>query len=250
VNSWLWADWSAPLHVRAGVSTRQGGVSPPPLDSLNLGLHVGDVQAIVLENRRRLAEALGLPGEPVWLAQEHGSAVARLPLTGLGSAGRVPVADAAVTGHAGVVCAVMTADCLPVVLCDRDGTRIGVAHAGWRGLAGGVLEATLAALAIEPVDVIVWLGPAISQPHFEVGVEVREAFLQADAGAEGAFSENARGRWQADLYALARRRLALAGVSEIFGGELCTWSAPHTFFSHRRDGHTGRMATLVWLEPR
>ncbi|HMB72401.1 MAG TPA: peptidoglycan editing factor PgeF, partial [Gammaproteobacteria bacterium] len=156
-----------------------------------------------------------------------------------------PRADAAWTTQPGVVCCVMTADCLPVVLCDAAGTRVGIAHAGWRGLAAGVIEATIAAMG--SADLIAWLGPAISQAAYEVGAEVREACISADAGAVGSFSANARGRWQADLYALARRRLTRAGISRIFGGDFCTFADARRFFSHRREAPCGRMATMIWL---
>lgn len=243
MSAWLWADWPAPQNVCAGVSTRQGGVSTAPWDTLNLGLHVGDDPAAVGENRRRLAATLALPAEPCWLQQVHGTDVATL----LRSAPDAPVADAAVSFTNGCVTAVMTADCLPVVLTDRAGSCVGVAHAGWRGLAAGVLEATVAALARAPGELIAWLGPAISQPHFEVGEEVLTAFLEADPEATQAFVANARGRWQADLYTLARQRLAALGVGQVYGGGRCSFAEPEHFFSHRRDGRCGRMVTLAWL---
>lgn len=242
---WLWADWPLAGRVLAGVSTREGGVSGPPWGALNLGLHVGDRPAHVLENRRRLAATLALPADPVWLRQVHGVKVARLgPL----EAQSEIEADAAVAFEPGVVCAVMTADCLSVVLADRAARCVGVAHAGWRGLAAGVLEATIEALGVAPGDLLAWLGPAISQPCYEVGEEVREAFVHSDPGAAAAFLPNPRGRWQADLEALARRRLAAAGVRDIHGGGFCTFSDRARFHSHRRDGAaSGRMATLAWL---
>lgn len=242
---WLWADWPLAGRVLAGVSTREGGVSGPPWGALNLGLHVGDRPAHVLENRRRLAATLALPADPVWLRQVHGVKVARLgPL----EAQPEIEADAAVAFEPGVVCAVMTADCLSVVLADRAARCVGVAHAGWRGLAGGVLEATIAALGVPPGDLLAWLGPAISQRCYEVGDEVREAFVTADPGAAAAFVPNARDRWQADLALLAQRRLVAAGVSQVSGGGFCTFSDRARFHSHRRDGAaSGRMATLAWL---
>lgn len=243
---WLWADWPAPPGVRAGVSTRSGGVSAPPWASLNLGLHVGDRPEAVLENRRRLRETLALPGEPVWLAQVHGTAVFHAP----GPAGvALPEADAVVTDRPGVVCAVMTADCLSVVLAERTGERIGVAHAGWRGLAAGVLETTVAAFGAPPGRLVAWLGPCISQAFFEVGEEVREAFVGADPGAAVAFAANPRGRWQADLEALASRRLAACGVAAVHGGGRCSYREQALFHSHRRDGPaSGRMVTLAWRD--
>ncbi len=242
MSGWLWADWPAPAHVCAGVSTRQGGVSAAPWDSLNLALHVGDDPASVAENRRRLAEHLALPAQPCWLQQVHGTAVVALP----GDRDAL-VGDAAVSFSADCVAAVMTADCLPVVLTDRTGSCVGVAHAGWRGLATGVLEATVTALERAPAELIAWLGPAISQPHFEVGDEVRAAFMAGDPGATGAFVANSRGRWQADLYLLARRRLTTLGVGQVYGGGRCSFAEREHFFSHRRDGDCGRMVTLAWL---
>ncbi|TVQ43254.1 MAG: peptidoglycan editing factor PgeF [Gammaproteobacteria bacterium] len=255
---WLWADWPLAGRVQAGVSTREGGVSAPPWGALNLALHVSDRPEHVRENRRRLAATLGLPAEPAWLRQVHGTAVTRLGRppaagrvavsAGVVSAGAPVEADAAVAFQPGVVCAVLTADCLSVVLADTAGQCVGVAHAGWRGLAGGVLEATIAALDVAPARLVAWLGPAISQACFEVGEEVRAAFLAQDEGAGAAFTSNARGRWQADLCELARRRLAAAGVGSVHGGGLCTFSDPARFHSHRRDGAgSGRMATLAWL---
>ncbi len=255
---WLWADWPLAGRVCAGVSTRTGGVSAPPWGSLNLGLHVSDRPEHVQENRRRLAAALALPAEPAWLRQVHGTAVAQLqPPPGAGVADRVagapaavdPIeADAAVACQPGVVCAVLTADCLSVVLADLDARCVGVAHAGWRGLAAGVIETTIEALAVTPARLVAWLGPAISQGCFEVGEEVRTAFLAHDPGAASAFIANARGRWQADLAGLARRRLAAAGVPAVYGGGLCTFTEGARFHSHRRDGAaSGRMATLAWL---
>lgn len=236
-------DWPAPAGVRAVSTTRVGGVSAVPCDTLNLGQHVGDEPAAVAENRRRLRAVL--PAEPAWLQQVHGTQVLRL------DGGRFdvpPEADAAWTAQPGVVCAVMTADCLPVLFCDVSGTRVAAAHAGWRGLAAGVLEETVVALATPPGDLLAWLGPAIGPDAFEVGDEVRQAFVADDPGAAAAFRPGEPGKWLADLFALARRRLARAGVTRVFGGGLCTVSDPTRFFSHRRDRRSGRQASLVWLE--
>lgn len=235
-------DWPVPAHVRAIVTTRAGGVSAPPYDSLNLAAHVGDAATAVEENRRRLRKALALPSEPAWLEQVHGSSVTVLPRTDEGPA------DAAVTFTRGQVCAVLVADCLPVLLASRAGDRLGIAHAGWRGLAAGVVEATIAALDRRPDELVAWLGPSIGPTAFEVGDEVRTAFLAHDAGAERAFCRSPAGRWLADLPALARRRLGAAGVTRISGGEHCTVTDAARFFSYRRDGVTGRMAALAWLE--
>jgi YfiH family protein len=226
-------------------TTRSGGVSGAPFDSLNLAAHVGDDPAAVAENRRRLRTACDLPAEPLWLEQVHGREV--VIHDGRHPPGAVPRADAAVSLAPRRVCAVMTADCLPVVFTDGQATCIGIAHAGWRGLAGGVLEATMAALRAPPRELHAWLGPAIGPLAFEVGDEVRNAFLAQDPAAHCAFDSSANGRWLADLPGLARRRLAAAGVASISGGEWCTHSDAGRFYSFRRDARTGRMATLAWL---
>lgn len=234
-------DWPAPPGVRALVTTRHGGVSAGPYASLNLGRHVGDDPAAVAENRRRLGTLL--PAEPVWLQQVHGTGVADA-----GSCAGMPEADAAFARRAGVVCAILTADCLPVLLCDGEGTVVAAAHAGWRGLAAGVLEATVAAMAVEPGRLLAWLGPAIGPAAFEVGEDVRTAFVAGDDGAAAAFTPGRPGKWFADLYALARRRLERAGVARVWGGGACTYAEPGRFYSFRRERDTGRMASLVWIE--
>ncbi len=236
----LQPDWPAPASVRAAVTTRRGGVSTGPHASLNLAAHVGDDPAAVAENRRRVATALGLPAEPAWLQQVHGTTVAR--------DGSAAMADASIATGPGRVCVVLTADCLPVLFAQGDGDCVGVAHAGWRGLAAGVLEATIAALGVPPHSLLAWLGPAIGADAFEVGDEVRAAFTSGDPGAATHFRAGRAGRWQADLEGLARRRLAAAGVTAIHGGGLCTFSDAARFYSYRRDGATGRMATMVWLD--
>lgn len=236
-------EWPAPARVRAAFTLRQGGVSQAPYDSLNVGAHVGDEPAAVAENRRRLRAQLQLPQEPAWIEQVHGTGVLDLD----GSAG-TGAADAIFTRRQGSICAVQVADCLAVLMSVRDGSAVAAAHAGWRGLAAGVLEATVKRLAVEPRQLIAWLSPAIGQAHFEVGEEVRQAFLAHDAGAAGAFTANARGRWQCDLAGLARRRLGALGVDAIFGGDWCTYADASRFFSYRRDGRCGRMAALIWLE--
>jgi YfiH family protein len=241
--AWLEPEWPAARRVRVVSTLRTGGASGGAYASLNLAAHVGDAPDDVRENRRRLGEALGLPSEPLWLEQVHGCDV----VAHRGQAG-VPRADAAVATSSGRVCAVMTADCLPVVLADREGTRVAVAHAGWRGLAGGVVEATVAALGGDPAALVAWLGPAIGQAAFEVGPEVRLAFVRRSAAAEGCFERNERGRLQADLCGLARLALASAGVGSVHGGGWCTAADRGRFFSFRRDGVTGRMATLAWLQ--
>jgi YfiH family protein len=247
--SWLEPEWPAPPGVRALSTFRSGGVSTARYASLNLGDHVGDSLEAVVENRRRLKAAAGLPAEPAWLTQVHGTNVVDLDAAAdLGASGPVGPADAAFTRRRGRVCAILTADCLPIMLAADSGDLVAAAHAGWRGLAGGVIEATVEALQVAPQRLMAWLGPAIGPEHFEVGAEVREAFVTGDLGAETAFVPNARGRFMADLSALARRRLAALGVGRIYGGGHCTYADGDRYFSHRRDGVTGRQATLIWLE--
>ncbi|MEW6134055.1 MAG: peptidoglycan editing factor PgeF [Pseudomonadota bacterium] len=233
-------EWPAPAAVHALVTTRMGGVSQPPYDSLNLGDHVGDDPAAVARNRALLSPFL--PAEPKWLKQVHGTSVAKTD-----SLLEAMEADAAVAFSPGTVCAVLTADCLPVLFCDRRGTRVAAVHAGWRGLAAGVLEAGVAAMRCRTGDILAWLGPAIGPRAFEVGGEVREAFVRDLPAAAAAFAPAQPGKWLADLYLLARLRLARAGVHEVYGGGLCTYSDSARFYSHRRDKITGRMAALIWL---
>lgn len=240
---WIVPDWPAPPGVQALVTTRSGGVSSAPYAGLNLGTHVGDASASVECNRRLLAAHL--PGEPLWLELVHGTNVVCADEVESGAA-----ADAAYTRSPGVVCAVLTADCLPVLLCDREGRVVAAAHAGWRGLLGGVLEHTVAAMGEPPGQLMAWLGPAIGPSAFEVGSEVRDVFVEHDATASVAFVPGREaGKWVADIYALARQRLAAAGVGQIFGGGLCTVSDRARFYSYRRDGVTGRFASLVWIAP-
>jgi len=247
---WLVPDWPAPARVRALSTTRQGGVSEAPYGladgspgGLNLGTHVGDDAAAVAANRARLAARL--PAAPGWLEQVHGCAIATEDQ--FAADGVVPQADASIATSAGRVCAAMTADCLPALFCNRAGTRVAAAHAGWRGLAAGVLEATAESLQAEPADILVWLGPAIGPQAFEVGPEVREAFIKQLPEAAKAFvpSHNA-GKFMADIYLLARLRLAERGVTAVYGGGFCTVTDPR-FFSYRRASRTGRFASLVWL---
>ena len=239
--SLLIPDWPAPAGVRACVTTREGGVSQIPYDTLNLGDHVGDQPAAVAENRRRLTDEFAI--QPAWLKQVHGVAVAHADPQVIAEA------DASWTDTPGIACTVMTADCLPALFCDRAGTRVAAAHAGWRGLANGVLEATLDSLAVDPQDVLVWLGPAIGPQAFEVGAEVRDAFMAVHPHADAAFVPGAQsGKFMADIYALARIRLAARGVHAVYGGGYCTVTDPR-FFSYRRNPGTGRFASLVWLQP-
>ena len=237
----LQPDWPTPPGVFSLMATREGGVSRPPWASFNLGDHVGDDPAHVAENRARLRQQL--PAEPGWLKQIHGATVVE---TGSG----LLDADAAFTRQAGSVCAVLTADCLPVLFCDRAGSVVAAAHAGWRGLAGGVLEATVAAMQVPPSEILVWMGAAIGPGAFEVGDEVRQAFVAAHPEAVVAFVPHPAaqpGKWLADIYQLARIRLNRAGVHALYGGGRCTFNEADRFFSYRRDGVTGRMASLIWL---
>ncbi len=238
---WILPDWPAPSRVQALSTTRIGGCSQPPWDSFNLGDHVGDAPACVANNRNSLRILAQLPSEPKWLEQVHGCQVV---LEGQG--GRR--ADACFSARPGEVCAVMTADCLPVLLCNKDGSAIAAAHAGWRGLAAGVLEQTLHCFDQPASAIMVWLGPAIGPAAFEVGDEVREAFVDKQQQAETAFTPNGPGKWLADIYHLARQRLRAQGVEQIYGGGFCTYADDERFFSYRRDGRTGRMASLIWLE--
>jgi hypothetical protein len=231
--------------VRAAFTLRGDGVSAAPFDTLNVAAHVGDAPDAVHENRRRVCEALALPEEPLWLEQVHGSAVWEADASEPAEPPRADAVIARTPGHVGVI---QVADCLPVLLAAPDASAVAAVHAGWRGLAAGVLEATVRKLGGDPAALLAWLGPAIGRAHFEVGAEVRAAFLGRDAAAAAAFSVNARGRWQCDLIALARQRLHALGVREVFGGDWCTYEDRARFFSYRRDGRCGRMAALIWLE--
>jgi hypothetical protein len=257
-DSGIIPDWPAPANVRALQTTRDGGVSVGTYATFNLGDHVGDDPVDVARNRALLRAAL--PSDPVWLKQVHGNFVADADRT-VG----VPDADASVARKACVICAVMTADCLPLLLCDEAGTVVAAAHAGWRGLAGGVVDATVKAMNVAPERLLVWLGPAIGPAVFEVGEEVRQAFMAHDPEAAKAFvpatafhAQNSQlltphsspltnNKWLADIYLLARQRLALLGVKRVYGGGLCTYADAERFYSYRRDQATGRMASLIWL---
>lgn len=240
----IFPDWPAPRNVCALATNRAGGVSIGNYAGLNLGGHVGDDPSAVEENRRRLAAVL--PASPVWLNQVHGIEV---QLIGK-EAQRVPInADASLTRTPEAICAIQTADCLPVLFCDVDGTVVAAAHAGWRGLCEGVLEATLAAMQVDSSRIMAWMGPAIGPNAFVVGAEVRDAFVAVDVSAARAFSPSAQtGKWMADIFLLARLRLWRAGLTSIYGGGVCTVSDPARFFSHRRDRVSGRQASLIWLD--
>ncbi|MDD3484451.1 peptidoglycan editing factor PgeF [Azovibrio restrictus] len=235
-------DWPAPARVRSLQTTRLGGISLPPYDSLNLGAHVGDAPEAVAGNRASVAASL--PAQPCWLEQVHGTRVLDLDEEGT----REWRADAAFSRQPGRVCAVMTADCLPVLFCDREARVVAAAHAGWRGLLEGVLENTVAAMGLPPAVLMAWLGPAIGPGAFEVGEEVRQAFTARDPAAAACFVPGVPGRHLADLYGLARLRLEACGLPAIHGGGYCTHGEAARFFSYRRDGRTGRMVSLIWLE--
>ena len=233
--------WPAPPGVRALQTLRSGGCSLAPWDSFNLGDHVGDIPECVAANRAQLRQLL--PAEPLWLQQVHGNVAVNAE-----KHTNFVAADASFTRCSGVVCAVMTADCLPVLFCDRAGTVVAAAHAGWRGLQAGVLEQTVSSMAVPPAEILAWLGPAIGPSCFEVGDEVRAAFLSQSPAAETAFLAHSPGKWLADIYQLARQHLNRCGVFAISGGEACTLSEKARYFSFRRDGVTGRMTSLIWLE--
>jgi len=249
--NWITPQWNAPDGVGAISTTRSGGFSSGPWSSMNLGASSGDEESSVLRNRALLRSYL--PADPVWLRQVHGTSVFSHDgfchsVTGVAALPSAEaLADAQVAVRKGQVCAILSADCLPVLLCNREGTRVAAAHAGWRGLAAGVLEQTVRSLGCAPQTLLAWLGPAIGPDAFVVGDEVRAAFVAGHPEADSGFTPEGK-RWRCDLYALARQRLLKAGVSEISGGGYCTFHEPERFFSYRRDRVTGRMATLVWLE--
>lgn len=240
MSRFLHADWPAHSAVRTLVTTRAGGVSKGRWSSFNLGFSSGDDRAAVEENRRRLTAVL--PSPPAWLRQVHGNEVVRWAQAREGIEG-----DAVLTRKTGRVCAVLTADCLPVLLADLGGREVAAVHAGWRGLAAGVIARTIETMTADAAGIIAWLGPAISGEHYQVGDEVREVFIKTNPASEAAFRADGT-RWRADLYELARQQLSAAGVGSVFGGEYCTFAEPERFYSYRRDGRTGRMASLIWLE--
>ncbi|WP_133011696.1 peptidoglycan editing factor PgeF [Marinomonas flavescens] len=241
-QAYLTPSWPVPANVKAYVSTRKGGVSQGEFSSLNLGAHVGDDMSDVQTNRQIFSSIVAMPDSLIWLNQVHGIDVAVLPNDCDSIA-----ADAATTTELGQVCAVLTADCLPVFFCNKSGTQVAVAHAGWRSLCSGVLEETLSHFSVSD-DIVVWLGPAIGPEAFEVGGEVRDAFIERQKEAEAAFTLQNNGKWLGDLYLLARQRLAAQGVTEVYGGDFCTYQNEDQFFSYRREGKTGRMASVIWLE--
>lgn len=239
----VWPEWSAPTAVRAVCTTRKGGFSRDAWQGLNLADHVGDAPEHVSKNRELLTQTLGLPSEPIWLKQVHGCEVIQA-----GSDIQDIACDASISFQAGVVCAVLTADCLPVLLCSRQGDRVAAIHAGWRGLAAGVIEQTAKKLDCRGSDLIAWLGPAIGPQVFEVGEEVRRVFVSEDKDAQSAFKFLSGGKRLCNIYKLAKLRLNRLGVKEITGGDFCTFTYSERFYSYRRDGVTGRMASLIWIE--
>ena len=237
--NWIEADWPAPAGIKAGTTLRQGGVSKAPYASLNIATHVGDELSCVEQNRT----LLNLPNQPQWLEQTHTTDAILLPADE-----SIPKGDAAYTLTPNVVCAVMTADCLPLLITDKQGSCVAAIHAGWRGLCNGIIEATINKLPVEPGSLLVWLGPAIGANVYEVGKEVYDAFTQKHEDAKQAFTATSEGHWLFDIYWLARFRLKQIGVTQIYGGDHCTFTEEERFFSYRRDGVTGRMASMIWKE--
>jgi len=242
---WIVPDWPAPASVSAMSTTRHGGVSTGVYASLNIGTHVGDAEKSVAENRRRLCTELDLHKQPRWLKQTHSAEVSHLDGA---NPRQSTTADAAVTQSSDEVCIIMTADCLPVLFCEYSGQTVAAAHAGWRGMAAGILEATIAAMRTPAEEILAWLGPAIGPEVYEVGDEVRAALVKEQPLAEQAFESSSTGKWLCDLYLLASQRLRRAGIRHIYGGGFCTYTDHERFFSYRRDGECGRMANLIWID--
>jgi polyphenol oxidase len=240
--SWIPANWPAPSQIRAGTSTRRGGVSSAPYAEFNLAVHVGDSRSAVSHNRQHLSRLLKLPSEPCWLDQYHSAVVidpAAEPDT--------RHADGAWTDRVDTVCAVLTADCLPLLLCNSAGTEIAAVHCGWRGLAGGIIASALARMYSPPTDLLAWLGPAIGPAHYEIDQSVYTAFQPQLSRTDSVFQATRPGHWRLDLYAAAKQLLHAAGLRSIYGGERCTYRDSDRFYSYRRDGETGRMASLIWI---
>ncbi|WP_199609176.1 peptidoglycan editing factor PgeF [Flocculibacter collagenilyticus] len=245
-------NWPAPAQIKAYVTSRAGGLSAPPYQSFNLAQHVGDNTSHVTANRTLLQEQLDLPSKPIWLNQVHGTHVIHISedyLATFQANARTPEfapeCDGSLTALENVVCTVLTADCLPLLFTNKQGTQVAAVHAGWRGLGAGIIEQTLALFHCEPADILVWLGPAIGATKFEVGQDVYKFFIAKNPQDSKAFNIEGK-KWLADIYQLAKLRLNRAGVTDIFGGEECTFTDPR-FFSYRRDGVTGRMASLIWI---
>jgi len=240
--SWIPAVWNVPAWIKAGITTRLGGNSRPPWGSLNLATHVGDDVVSVRQNRQHVVSLLGLPAEPVWLNQVHGHRV--ICAEDMDNT----TADGTYTGQRGTVCTVMTADCVPVLLCNTEGTRVAAVHVGWKGLCAGVLDNALGLFDDQAAGLLVWIGPHISSSHYEVGNDVRDACLAKDPELASAFMPNPRGRWQADLEGMIRHQLHLFGTRHITSTNRCTYAEPDLFYSYRRDGQTGRMASMIWID--
>jgi YfiH family protein len=239
INHWLTPDWPAPANIHAATTLRTGGVSCGVYTSLNPAMHVGDGADLVKQNRQLIKDLLGLPSEPVWLEQIHSNRAIQAVKTQL-----LQQADASYTAEPGIVCAVLTADCLPLLVCSADGSQVAAIHAGWRGLLAGVIGNTLSAM--QGSNFLVWLGPAIGPDCFEVGAEVRDAFLEKSPAFKAAFKQQSNDKWLADIYRLARIDLTMLGIDKIYGGGFCTVTEHERFYSYRRDKQTGRMATLIW----
>jgi len=244
IVNWLQADWPAPDFIKAGTTLRQGGVSSGAYTSFNLATHVGDELAAVERNRAILDQSLNIPNAPQWLEQVHSTEAVLLP-----NEEAIPKADASYTSKENIVCTVMTADCLPLLITNIQGSCVAAIHAGWRGLCDGIIEATIKKLPAEPESLLVWLGPAIGADVYEVGEEVYDAFTNAEVAAKQAFTSVSEGHWLFDIYQLAKLRLNKMGVNHIYGGDRCTLSEEEHFFSYRRDDVTGRMASMIWIEP-
>lgn len=247
MSTFIQPDWPAPANVKALSTTRKGGMSQDAYSGLNLGMHVQDEPATVLQNRQQLSVTAGLPNPPHWLNQIHSTEV--FAINTPESQPEPPSADASYTRLQNQVCIVMTADCLPLLVCDKAGTVVAAIHAGWRGLLDGIIENTLKQMQVPPAELLVWLGPAICQSNFEVGDEVRAAFVAHEPQAISAFKSHGD-KWLADLYALARLRLSAVGVNvaDVYGGHFCTYQQNELFYSYRRDHNTGRQASLIYLE--
>ena len=241
--NWLQADWPAPDFIKAGTTLRQGGVSKGDYASFNLATHVGDELAAVEENRAILTRNLNIPDAPQWLEQIHSTKAVLLP-----NGETIPKADASYTSKENVVCAVMTADCLPLLVTNKQGSCVASIHAGWRGLCDGIIETTIKKLPVDPESLLVWLGPAIGADVYEVGEEVYDAFIKTEVEAKQAFISVSEGHWLFDIYQLARLRLNKTGVKQIYGGDRCTLSEEQQFYSYRRDDVTGRMASMIWID--
>ncbi len=245
---WLVPDWPAPVNIHAATTLRTGGVSKEPYLSLNPATHVNDLTERVLQNQKIISDMLSLPADPIWLDQIHSNRIVKA-----GKTATPQQADASYSSESGVVCVVMTADCLPLLICSKDGKKIAAIHAGWRGLLSGVISNSISELAgvppiAKPTDLLVWLGPAIGPNCFEIGIEVREAFIEKSKDYEKAFKVKNNGKYLADIYQLAKIELNTLGIINIYGGTYCTMTEKDRFFSYRRDNQTGRMATLIWKD--